>query len=95
MITPGGYGQYICMSSEWIVKLPGKMSLKESMIYGTAGFTAGFEFEKLEAAGLTLGLGEVLVTSATGGVGSLAVAIASKAVIKLMLQQENPIKEII
>jgi acrylyl-CoA reductase (NADPH) len=79
MNTPGGYGQYISVPSEWIVKLPGGMTLKESMMYGTAGFTAGYALEKLEAAGLTTELGEVLVTGATGGVGSLAVAIAAKA----------------
>lgn len=79
MNTPGGYGQYISVPAEWIVKLPEGMSLKESMIYGTAGFTAGFALEKLRAAGLTADSGEVLVTGATGGVGSLAVAIAAKA----------------
>jgi putative YhdH/YhfP family quinone oxidoreductase len=83
MNTPGGYGQYISVPSEWVVKLPAGISLKESMIYGTAGFTAGLALKKLEIAGLTKNSGEVLVTGATGGVGSLAVAIAAKAGYKI------------
>jgi len=79
MNTPGGFGQFISVPSDWIVKLPGNMSLKESMIYGTAGFTAAFALEKLEASGLVKNGGELLVTGATGGLGSLAVAVAAKA----------------
>jgi putative YhdH/YhfP family quinone oxidoreductase len=79
MNTPGGFGQYISVPASWIVKLPDSMSLKESMIYGTAGFTAALALEKLENAGLIKNTSEVLVTGATGGVGSLAVAVAAKA----------------
>jgi acrylyl-CoA reductase (NADPH) len=84
MNTSGGYGQYISVPTEWIVKLPSGISLKESMIYGTAGFTAGYALEKLEAAGLVPDKGEILVTGATGGVGSMAVAIAAKAGYKVV-----------
>ncbi len=79
MNTSGGFGQYVRVPKEWIVKLPTDLTLKESMIYGTAGFTAGLSLEKLEFTGLNNSSGEVLVTGATGGVGSLAVAILSKA----------------
>jgi len=65
--------------AEWVVKLPKGLSLKESMVYGTAGFTAALSLHKLEMNGLKKTVGEVLVTGATGGVGSLAVAILSKA----------------
>ena len=47
MNTAGGYGQYINVPSEWVVKLPDGISLKESMIFGTAGFTAGYALEHL------------------------------------------------
>ncbi len=79
MNTPGGFGGYIRVPPEWIVKLPGGMTLKESMIYGTAGFTAGLALESLVTAGLKPEDGDVLVTGATGGVGSMAAAILSKA----------------
>jgi len=62
-----------------VVKLPGGLSLKESMVYGTAGFTAALSILKLEERGVTPESGEILVTGATGGVGSIAVAILAKA----------------
>lgn len=79
MNTSGGFGEYIRVPKEWVVKLPNGLSLRESMIYGTAGFTAALSLVKLEKNGLEKTDGEVLVTGATGGVGSLAVAILSKA----------------
>lgn len=77
MNTPGGYGQYIRVPSEWVMKLPENLSPKEAMIYGTAGLTAGLMIDKLILNGVTPESGEILVTGATGGVGSLAVAILS------------------
>jgi acrylyl-CoA reductase (NADPH) len=79
MNTAGGFGQYIRVPADWVVKLPDGLSLHESMIYGTAGFTAGLSLHHLTAAGITPGDGEVLVTGATGGVGSLAVALLHRA----------------
>ncbi len=79
MNTSGGFGEYIRVPSDWIVKLPEGMTLKESMIFGTAGFTAGLSLIRLEEKGLTPSEDEILVTGATGGVGSLAVAILKKA----------------
>jgi acrylyl-CoA reductase (NADPH) len=75
MKTPGGFGQYVRVPAEWVVELPGSLSLRESMIYGTAGVTAGLSVLKLQAHGVTPDQGEILVTGATGGVGSLAVGI--------------------
>lgn len=77
MNTPGGYGQYIRVPASWVVKRPGNLSLRESMILGTAGFTAALSLEKLEQMGATSADGPVLVTGATGGVGSVAVALLS------------------
>jgi putative YhdH/YhfP family quinone oxidoreductase len=78
MNTPGGFGQYIRVPSEWIVPLPPGLTLKESMIYGTAGFTAGLCVNAFIEKGIKPGDGKILVTGATGGVGSLAVAILAK-----------------
>lgn len=77
--TDGGFGQYIRVPSDWVVRLPDDMSLRESMVYGTAGFTAALSMYKLQDHGVLPGNGEVLVTGATGGVGSTAVSILSKA----------------
>jgi putative YhdH/YhfP family quinone oxidoreductase len=76
MNTPGGFGQYIRVPADWVVKLPPRLSLEESMIFGTAGFTAGVGAWHLSA--IRPDQGEILVTGATGGVGSLAVAILAK-----------------
>jgi putative YhdH/YhfP family quinone oxidoreductase len=79
MNTSGGFGQYIRVPAEWVVKLPERLTLKESMIYGTAGFTASLSLYKMESLGLAPPGNEVLITGASGGVGSMAVAILSKA----------------
>lgn len=76
--TSGGFGQYIRVPSEWLVKLPDGLSLRESMIFGTAGFTAAQCIYKMENNGVRPQDGEILVTGATGGVGSVAVAILAK-----------------
>jgi len=78
MNTPGGFGQYISIPSGWAVKLPQGLSLRDSMAYGTAGFTAALCVMRLMAFGLAKDSGEVLVTGATGGVGSIAVGILAK-----------------
>lgn len=79
MNTPGGFGQYIRVPADWVVSLPENFSLRESMVYGTAGFTAALSIFRLESMGINPESGPVLVTGATGGVGSLAVAMLAKA----------------
>lgn len=69
----GGYAEYARLSGDWIEPLPQGLTLKEAMALGTAGFTAGLSIQRLEENGLTPGEGRVLVTGATGGVGSTAV----------------------
>ncbi len=76
MNTKGGFGQYIRVPGEWVVKLPDGLDLKQSMIFGTAGFTAGMSIFKLSQT-IRPEHGNILVTGATGGVGSLAVGILS------------------
>jgi putative YhdH/YhfP family quinone oxidoreductase len=78
MNTSGGFGQYISVPSGWAIKLPQGLSLGDSMGYGTAGLTAALCVLRLMAGGLNKDAGEVLVTGATGGVGSIAVAILAK-----------------
>ena len=78
MNTAGGFGKYISIPSGWAVKLPKEMSLRDSMAYGTAGLTAALCVIRLVAGGLNKDQGEVLVTGATGGVGSVAVGILAK-----------------
>ena len=77
MNTSGGFGQYIRVPADWVVKLPEGLSLKQSMIYGTAGFTAGMSVHKVIET-VRPEEGDILVTGATGGVGSLAVGILAK-----------------
>ncbi|WP_226037222.1 acrylyl-CoA reductase family protein [Aquibacillus saliphilus] len=74
----GGYSEYASIPADWIVPLPKGMTLQESMIFGTAGFTAALSIHRLEEVGLTTEKGKVLVTGATGGVGSMAVAMLNK-----------------
>ncbi|MCL2596455.1 MAG: YhdH/YhfP family quinone oxidoreductase [Paludibacter sp.] len=77
MNTAGGFGQYIRVPAQWIVHLPENLTLKESMIYGTAGFTAAVMVEKL-AHIINPNSGKIIVSGATGGVGSMAVAMLAK-----------------
>ncbi|WP_066318976.1 acryloyl-CoA reductase [Bacillus sp. FJAT-29814] len=74
----GGYSEYARIPAKWVVPLPEGLTLKEAMIIGTAGFTAALSIQRLEENGVTPDKGEVLVTGATGGVGSFAVAILAK-----------------
>lgn len=74
----GGYAQYASLPSEHLVQLPEGISLQQSMAIGTAGFTAMQCVLALEAHGIKPGVGEVLVTGASGGVGSVAIAVLSK-----------------
>ena len=78
MNTPGGFGQRIRVPAGWVVPLPDGLTLRESMILGTAGFTAALCVDKLESAGMTPDSGPVLVTGASGGVGSVAVKLLAQ-----------------
>jgi putative YhdH/YhfP family quinone oxidoreductase len=78
MNTPGGYGQYIRVPSGWVVPQPIGLSSREAMIFGTAGFTAGLSVWQMMEGGVRPEAGNVLVSGATGGVGSIAVSILSK-----------------
>jgi acrylyl-CoA reductase (NADPH) len=74
----GGYSEYARIPAQLVVPLPNGLTLKEAMIIGTAGFTAALSVQRLEENHVSPEKGKVLVTGATGGVGSIAVAILSK-----------------
>ena len=74
----GGYAEKARVKADWLVPLPAGLSTREAMAVGTAGFTAMLSLMALEAHGLTPDLGEVLVTGAAGGVGSVAVALLAE-----------------
>ncbi len=71
----GGYAQFVRVPAEWIMKLPDGLTAREAMVVGTGGFTSALSIVALEKWGLTPADGPVLVTGATGGVGSMAVSM--------------------
>lgn len=71
----GGYAELAQVPADWVVPLPAGLTAREAMAFGTAGFTAALSVLRLEEAGLAPGQGPVLVTGATGGVGSIAVSM--------------------
>jgi acrylyl-CoA reductase (NADPH) len=79
MNTCGGFGQFIRVPASWVVKKPESYTLKECMAIGTAGFTAASAVYKMELMRMRPGTGPIVVTGATGGVGSMAISILAKA----------------
>jgi acrylyl-CoA reductase (NADPH) len=79
MNTSGGFAEYVRVPSEWLVPLPDGLTAERAMAYGTAGFTACLSMLAIEDAGVEPDAGPVLVTGATGGVGSLAVMLLADA----------------
>jgi len=79
MNTPGGFGEKIRVPASWVVPLPPGLSLEESMALGTAGLTAAMAVRALLEGGVQPGRGEVLVTGATGGLGTLSVLLLARA----------------
>lgn len=78
MNTPGGFGNFISVPGDWIIPLPERLSLKESMMIGTSGLTAAMGVHKIMNHGIQPSDGEVVVTGSTGAVGSFAIALLSK-----------------
>src|SRR5688572_23372664 len=76
--TDGGFAGVVRVPGDWVVPLPQGLSLRDAMVYGTAGFTAGLAVARLEQNGLKPGTGPVAVTGATGGVGSIAVGVLAR-----------------
>ncbi len=78
MNTDGGFGEYIRVPGEWVVPRPSALTLRDCMVYGTAGFTAALGIDKMLRMGQKPDDGRILVTGASGGVGSLVVGIFSR-----------------
>lgn len=74
----GGYAEFARVPADWLVRLPPNLSLSDAMAFGTAGFTAGLGIVRMEQNGLRPENGPVIVSGATGGVGSIAVDSLSR-----------------
>ena len=75
----GGYSEFVRLEAKWTIPLPAGLSLREAMVLGTAGFTAGLSLLRMEHNGQSPDQGPVVVTGATGGVGTLAIDILTRA----------------
>lgn len=75
----GGYSEYLRVPGQWLIHKPESLSLRECMLIGTAGFTAALSLWRMEASGQTPAMGPIVVTGATGGVGSLAIDLLTGA----------------
>jgi len=75
----GGYAEYARLESKWTIPLPAGLTLRESMALGTAGFTAALALFQMTRNGQTPEMGPIVVTGATGGVGSLAIDVLTRA----------------
>jgi acrylyl-CoA reductase (NADPH) len=85
MNTPGGFGQYIQVPAAWVMPLPEGLGFRESMMLGTAGFTAGLAIYQMELNGQKPENGPVLVTGGGGGLGSLAINILAQQGYKVIV----------
>jgi len=74
----GGYAEYARVPADWVVPMPKGLNLFEAMALGTAGYTAGLAVVRMEANGLAPARGPVVVSGATGGVGSVAIDVLSR-----------------
>ncbi len=90
MNTPGGFGEYVRVPGEWLVPLPSGTDSRWAMAVGTAGLTAAIGLERLLAAGVTPDLGPLVVTGASGGVGSLGVAVLARAGFEVVASTGKP-----
>ena len=78
-VRDGGYSEYLRLSSDIVVPLPENLTMREAMGLGTAGFTAAMSLYRMEAAGQEPGMGPIVVTGASGGVGSIAIDLLTRA----------------
>lgn len=75
----GGYAEYVRLQAQWTIALPTGLTLRESMVLGTAGFTAALSLYRMQQNGQTPEMGPIVVTGASGGVGMLAIDILTRA----------------
>ena len=92
MNTSGGLAEFIQVPSEWVIPFPEGWSMREAMTFGTAGFTAGQCLERLLENRVTPEKGPIVVTGATGGVGSVAVALLAARGFEVVAASRDPEK---
>lgn len=90
MNTAGAFAEYIRVPAEWVIRLPNGMNLQESMVIGTAGLTAGIGLYKMEKMGQHPKKGPIVISGATGGVGSMAVGILTRAGYEVIASSGKP-----
>lgn len=90
MNTAGGLSEYISVPEEWVVNKPAGLSLQESMIIGTSGFTAASAVAEFMEHGVKSGADKVLITGATGAVGSMAVAMLAQSGYQVLASSGKP-----
>ncbi|MDY0342151.1 MAG: YhdH/YhfP family quinone oxidoreductase [Lentimicrobium sp.] len=90
MNTAGGLAEYICVPEEWVVNKPTGLSLEESMILGTSGFTAASAIAEFMEHGIKPGEDKVLITGATGAVGSMAIAMLARNGYQIIASSGKP-----
>ncbi len=90
MDTPGGMAEYVRVPADWLVRRPPGLDAFTAMALGTAGFTAALALDRLRAAGVEPSLGPLVVTGASGGVGSLAVALLARAGFEVVASTGKP-----
>ncbi|MEZ5542562.1 MAG: YhdH/YhfP family quinone oxidoreductase [Pseudomonadota bacterium] len=86
----GGFAELVRVPADWVVPLPDGLSLREAMVLGTAGFTAALAIDRMEQNGQTPAHGPVLVTGATGGVGSVAIDLLAGAGYEVIALSRKP-----
>ena len=86
----GGYAERARVSGDWVVKLPDTISTRHAMAIGTAGYTAMLSVLALEHGGVTPDHGDILVTGASGGVGSVAIALLSRLGYRVVASTGRP-----
>lgn len=86
----GGFAEYVRVPASWVVPLPEGLSLFEAMALGTAGFTAALAIDRLEQNGLQAGQGPVIVTGASGGVGSIAIDLLTHHGYEVVAMSRKP-----
>jgi len=86
----GGFAEVVRVPADWVVPLPAGLSLRDAMVLGTAGFTAALAIDRMEQNGQTPALGPVLVSGASGGVGSVAVDLLSGSGYEVVALSRKP-----
>lgn len=89
MYVDGGFGRFIRVPADWVIRCPSSMSMRQVMTYGTEGLAAALARNELERSGVSPRSGEILVTGATGGIGVMAVALLAQAGFQIVAAAED------